>query len=99
MSARRRGADAVILGKALSGCGYPVSAVVASEDVIGVFEPGSHGSTYGGNPLGCAVARAALRVLIDEGLTERSASLGAAFLARLRTLKSPHVKEFRGPAF
>ena len=88
--------DAVILGKALSGGCYPVSAVVASEDVIGVFEPGSHGSTYGGNPLGCAVARAALRVLVDEGLTERSASLGATFLARLRTLRSPHVKEFRG---
>ena len=71
--------DAVIIGKALSGGFYPVSAVLASKEVLGVFNPGDHGSTFGGNPLACAVARAALRVLIDEKLPERSAELGAYF--------------------
>lgn len=88
--------DAVILGKALSGGCYPVSAVAARDEVLAVFEPGSHGSTFGGNPLGCAVARAALKVLQDEGLVERSARLGAAFLDRLAGLRSPHLKEVRG---
>ncbi len=88
--------DAVILGKALSGGFYPVSALVASSELIEVFEPGSHGSTFGGNPLGCAVARTALQVLVEEKLVERSATLGEAFLARLRTLRSPHLKEVRG---
>jgi len=88
--------DAIIVGKALSGGFYPVSAVLASKEILGVFHPGDHGSTFGGNPLACAVARAALRVLIDERLPERSAELGAYFLERLQTLHSPDLKEVRG---
>ena len=88
--------DAVIVGKALSGGFYPVSAVLASEEVMGVFNPGDQGSTFGGNPLACAVARAALRVLVEEKLPERSAELGAYFLTQLQTLRSPELKEVRG---
>jgi len=88
--------DVLIVGKALAGGFYPVSAVLASAEVLGVFKPGDHGSTFGGNPLGCAVARTALRVLIDEKLVERSAELGAYFLARLQAIVSPAVKEVRG---
>ena len=88
--------DMVIIGKALSGGYYPVSAVLANREVLSVFRPGDHGSTFGGNPLGCAVARAALQVLVDEKLVERSAELGAYLLDRLRTLKSPIIKEVRG---
>ena len=88
--------DAVIIGKALAGGFYPVSAVLASREVLGVFRPGDHGSTFGGNPLGCAVARAALRVLVEEKLIERSAELGAYFLDRLLAIRSPHIKEVRG---
>jgi len=88
--------DAVIIGKALSGGFYPVSALLASKEVLGVFHPGDHGSTFGGNPLGCAVARAALRVLVEEKLIERSAELGAYFLDKLQALRSPHIKEVRG---
>ena len=88
--------DMVIIGKALSGGYYPVSAVLAPRDVLGVFKPGDHGSTFGGNPLACAVARAALRVLTEEKLVERSAELGVYFLGRLKTLRSPHVVEMRG---
>jgi ornithine--oxo-acid transaminase len=88
--------DVFILGKALSGGFYPVSAVVSSREVLEVFEPGSHGSTYGGNPLGCAVARTALRVILEEKLSERSAELGAWFLAGLRSLRHPDIKEIRG---
>ncbi len=88
--------DAVIIGKALSGGFYPVSAVLASKEVLGVFNPGDHGSTFGGNPLACAVARAALHVLVDEKLPERSAELGAYFLAQLQTLRSPELKQVRG---
>jgi ornithine--oxo-acid transaminase len=88
--------DMVIIAKALSGGYYPISAVLADKAVLGVFKPGDHGSTFGGNPLGCAVARAALQVLIDEKLVERSAELGAYFLAKLRTLESPIVKGIRG---
>ena len=88
--------DAIIVGKALAGGFYPVSAVLASKEVLGVFHPGDHGSTFGGNPLGCAVARAALRVLVDEKLIERSAELGEYFLRKLRTIKSPQVREVRG---
>ncbi len=88
--------DAYILGKALSGGFYPVSAVVSSRELLGVFEPGSHGSTYGGNPLGCAVARAALAVLRDERLVERSAELGAWLLEQLRSLEHPDIKQIRG---
>jgi ornithine--oxo-acid transaminase len=88
--------DVVIIGKALSGGFYPVSAVLASKDVLGVFHPGDHGSTFGGNPLACAVARAALRVLVEEKLIQRSAELGDYFLKKLRTLSSPHLREVRG---
>ncbi|HOC18542.1 MAG TPA: ornithine--oxo-acid transaminase [Vicinamibacterales bacterium] len=88
--------DMVIVGKALSGGFYPVSAVLASKDVLGVFKPGDHGSTFGGNPLACAVARAALGALVDEKMVERSAELGAYFLDRLRGLSSPAIREVRG---
>lgn len=88
--------DMVIIGKALSGGFYPVSAVLSSNEILGVFHPGDHGSTFGGNPLGCAVARTALRVLVDEHLVERSAELGEYFLNLLKTLRSPKVKEVRG---
>jgi ornithine--oxo-acid transaminase len=88
--------DVVVVGKALSGGMYPVSAVLASREVLGVFHPGEHGSTFGGNPLACAVAREALRVLVDEGLIENSARLGAYFREKLMAIKSPHVKEVRG---
>lgn len=88
--------DVLIVGKALSGGFYPVSAVLARKDVLGVFNPGDHGSTFGGNPLACAVARTALQVLIDEKLVERFAALGAYFLDRLRTLRSPDLKAVRG---
>ena len=88
--------DVVIVGKALSGGFYPVSAVLASEEVLGVFNPGDHGSTFGGNPLACAVARSALRVLVAENLIQRSAELGDYFLTKLKTLKSPHIREVRG---
>jgi ornithine--oxo-acid transaminase len=88
--------DVVIVGKALSGGFYPVSAVLASKEVLGVFHPGDHGSTFGGNPLACAIARSALRVLVKENLIQRSAELGDYFLTKLKTLSSPHVREVRG---
>lgn len=88
--------DMVIIGKALSGGFYPVSAVLGRADVLGVFKPGDHGSTFGGNPLAAAVARASLRVLVDEGLVERSAELGDYFIQKLRSIDSPHVVEVRG---
>ncbi|MFY7923492.1 MAG: ornithine--oxo-acid transaminase [Gemmatimonas sp.] len=88
--------DVYILGKALSGGFYPVSAVVSRREVLGVFGPGSHGSTFGGNPLGCAVAREAMRVLHDEQLVQRSASEGAWLLEQLRTLRHPAIRAVRG---
>jgi ornithine--oxo-acid transaminase len=88
--------DVMIIGKALAGGFYPVSAVLASREILGVYRPGDHGSTFGGNPLGCAVARTALRVLQEEKLVERSAELGAYFLRRLQALRSPDLKEVRG---
>jgi ornithine--oxo-acid transaminase len=88
--------DVVIIGKALSGGFYPVSAVLSSREVLGVFKPGDHGSTFGGNPLACAVARAALRVVVEEDLPGRSAELGAYALDRLRALKSPQIAAVRG---
>lgn len=88
--------DLVIVGKALSGGFYPVSAVLSSREVLGVFHPGDHGSTFGGNPLACAIARAALKVLRDEKLVEASAELGSFFLEKLRTIKSPKILEVRG---
>jgi ornithine--oxo-acid transaminase len=88
--------DVLIVGKALAAGFYPVSAVLASKEILGVFKPGDHGSTFGGNPLGCAVARTAIRVLIEEKLVERSAELGQYFLEKLRALRSPVLKEIRG---
>jgi len=88
--------DVLIVGKALAGGFYPVSAVLGSRAIMGVYRPGDHGSTFGGNPLGCALARTALRVLTDENLVERSAKLGAYFLGRLHSLRSPHIKQVRG---
>ena len=88
--------DVVTLGKALSGGMYPVSAVLSSREVLGVFRPGDHGSTFGGNPLACAVAREALKVIVDEDLCQRSAELGAYLISRLRTVDSPHVRQCRG---
>jgi ornithine--oxo-acid transaminase len=88
--------DVLIVGKALAGGYYPVSAILSSSEILGVFQPGDHGSTFGGNPLGCAVARTALKVLVEEKLVERSSELGAYFLGLLRTLSSPNLKEVRG---
>ena len=88
--------DIVIVGKALSGGMYPVSGILADDEVMGVFKPGEHGSTYGGNPLGTAVAREALRVLVDEKLVERAAELGREFMDKLRAIDSPYVKLIRG---
>jgi ornithine--oxo-acid transaminase len=88
--------DVVIIGKALSGGMYPVSAILADDEVMGVFKPGEHGSTYGGNPLGAAVAREALKVLVEEKMVERSAELGRIFIEKLRAIDSPHVELIRG---
>ena len=88
--------DIVIVGKALSGGFYPVSAVLADKDILGLFNPGEHGSTFGGNPLGAAVARAALRVIREENLAERSRLLGEYFMEQLSEIPSPHIKEVRG---
>jgi ornithine--oxo-acid transaminase len=88
--------DILIVGKALGGGVYPVSAILASYDVMDVFTPGDHGSTFGGNPLGAAVGIAALQVILDEDLSGRSRELGNYFQRRLREIASPHVKEIRG---
>jgi len=88
--------DVLIVGKALAGGFYPVSAILASKEILGVYKPGDHGSTFGGNPLGCAVARTALRVLAEERMVERSAELGAYLLAQLKALRSADLKEVRG---
>ena len=88
--------DVLIIGKALAGGFYPVSAVLASREILSVYKPGDHGSTFGGNPMGCAIARTALRVLIEEKMVERSAELGAYFLTLLQTLRSSDLKEVRG---
>lgn len=88
--------DMVILGKALSGGFYPVSAVVADRAILGLFTPGEHGSTFGGNPLAAAVGRAALQVLIEEKLAENAAAMGVYFQDQLVEIGSPHVKEVRG---
>ena len=89
-------ADLVTIGKALSGGLYPISAVLASKEIMSVFTPGDHGSTYGGNPLACAVAREALKVIVEENLCERSAELGDYLMQRLQAIKSPHVDFYRG---
>jgi ornithine--oxo-acid transaminase len=88
--------DIVIIGKALSGGCYPVSAVLSSEEILGVFKPGDHGSTFGGNPLGAAVAVEALNVLIEENLIENSFELGNYFIEELKKINSNHIKEVRG---
>lgn len=88
--------DAVIIGKALSGGAYPVSAVLSSKEILGVFKPGDHGSTFGGNPLAAAIAREALKVIVEEKLPERSFELGKYFLEKLKTIQSKHIKEIRG---
>ncbi len=88
--------EVVVIGKALSGGFYPVSAVLADEPILGLFEPGEHGSTFGGNPLAAAIARAALRVIREEKLAERSHELGTYFLEQLAEIPSPHVREVRG---
>ncbi|UXZ04626.1 ornithine--oxo-acid transaminase [Moraxella nasicaprae] len=88
--------DMYILGKALGGGVFPISCVVANDEILGVFNPGSHGSTFGGNPLACAVSIAALDVLVDENLIENSAKLGEYFLAELQKIQNPIIKEVRG---
>ncbi len=88
--------DVVIVGKALGGGVYPVSAVLSDAGMMDVFRPGDHGSTFGGNPLGAAVARASLRVILEERLSERSDELGRWFMDALRGVESPHVEEVRG---
>jgi ornithine--oxo-acid transaminase len=89
-------ADVTLIGKALSGGFYPVSAVLSNSEVLGVLKPGQHGSTFGGNPLACAVARAALKVLVEEGMIENSARMGDYFLEGLRSIRSNIVKDVRG---
>lgn len=89
-------ADVTIIGKALSGGFYPVSGVLANQDVLGLFRPGDHGSTFGGNPLGAAIGRAALKALTEENMVENSATLGDYFKGRLQRIESPHIKEVRG---
>lgn len=88
--------DGIILGKALAGGCYPVSAFASRSEVMDVFSPGDHGSTFGGNPLGCAVARTALRVLRDESLVERTPALGEYFMGLLHQIESPVIREVRG---
>ncbi|HEV8337115.1 MAG TPA: ornithine--oxo-acid transaminase [Candidatus Polarisedimenticolia bacterium] len=88
--------DVVIIGKALAGGFYPVSAILADDEVMGVFNPGDHGSTFGGNPLAAAVAREALHVLLEEKMIENSAEQGEWFLGRLRQIRDPRIREVRG---
>lgn len=88
--------DMITIGKALSGGFYPVSAVLSSREILGVFKPGEHGSTFGGSPLAAAIAIAALDVIVEENLVERSKELGEYFLNKLKTLSSPVIKEVRG---
>lgn len=88
--------DMYILGKALGGGVFPISCVVADKDILGVFNPGSHGSTFGGNPMACAVSIAAIDVILEENLTDRSAQLGEYFLQKLSEITNPIIKEIRG---
>jgi ornithine--oxo-acid transaminase len=89
-------ADVTLIGKALSGGFYPISAVLSNKEVLGVLQPGEHGSTFGGNPLACAVARTALKVLMEENMIENARVMGDYFLSGLRSIDSPYVKEARG---
>lgn len=88
--------DITVIGKALAGGFYPVSAVLSDKEILGLFTPGEHGSTFGGNPLGAAVARAAIKVIVEEGLIQRSEELGNYFIEQLSEIPSPYVKEVRG---
>ncbi len=88
--------DIYVVGKALGGGVLPVSGIISSREILGLFRPGDHGSTFGGNTLACAVGLAALDVIVDEKLAERSSEMGAYFMSRLSALKSPHVREVRG---
>jgi ornithine--oxo-acid transaminase len=88
--------DLTLIGKALSGGFYPVSAVLSNSEVLGTLRPGEHGSTFGGNPLACAIARAAMKVLVEEGMIENAARMGRYFMSSLSQFKSPIVKEIRG---
>lgn len=88
--------DMVTIGKALSGGFYPVSAVLSNREILGVFRPGDHGSTFGGNPLASAIAREALKVLVDEGLIENAREMGAYLKGRLERVESDHIREVRG---
>lgn len=88
--------DLTLIGKALSGGFLPISAVLSNKEVLGVFHPGDHGSTFGGNPLACAVARTALRVIKEEQMVENAARMGEYFLRRLQEIRSPFIKEVRG---
>jgi len=89
-------ADLTLIGKALSGGFYPVSAVLSNAEVLGLLMPGQHGSTFGGNPLACAVAREALKVLVEENLIDNARDMGAYFLAQLKTIENSAIKEIRG---
>jgi ornithine--oxo-acid transaminase len=89
-------ADLTLIGKALSGGFYPASAVLSSAEVMNVLKPGEHGSTFGGNPLACAIVRTALKVIVDEGLIENAASMGRIFLDGLKEISNPLIKEIRG---
>lgn len=89
-------ADLTLVGKALSGGFYPISAVLSNKEVMDVLEPGEHGSTFGGNPLSCAIARTAMRVIQEEKMIENAAEMGDHFLAGLKNIQSPHIKEVRG---
>ena len=89
-------ADLTLVGKALSGGFYPVSAVLSNKEVMDVLQPGEHGSTFGGNPLACAIARSAMRVLKEENMIENASKMGDYFLAGLKEIRSPHIKEVRG---
>jgi ornithine--oxo-acid transaminase len=89
-------ADLTLIGKALSGGFYPISAVLSNVEVLGTLRPGEHGSTFGGNPLGCAIARTALKVLVEENMIENSAKQGDYFLSRLSEIRNPLIKEVRG---
>ena len=88
--------DMIVIGKSLGGGCYPISAVLADREILGVFKPGEHGSTFGGNPLGCAVARESLRVIREEKLVENAAERGQSFMEKLRNVRSRHIKEVRG---
>jgi ornithine--oxo-acid transaminase len=88
--------DIVVIGKALSGGFYPVSAVLSDKQIMDVITPGTHGSTYGGNPLACVVAREALKVLIDENMLENAEKMGQYFIDQLRGISSPYIEKVRG---